>query len=150
MVSLGVQNLRNTTGTPAAGAHPVNDVSYLLEGGETLGIVGEDGNGKSVYVSATLGLIAKPACREEGGEEIFEGQDLLPLWEPRLRSLRAGRIALVFQSLGADSRRAFVTTHAFRAWRSSCRFILTLKRRHFLSSHFDLSYAYVSIQMSSR
>jgi peptide/nickel transport system ATP-binding protein/oligopeptide transport system ATP-binding protein len=94
---LEVRNLTVAFDTPSGIVHAVNDVSYVLEEGETLGIVGESGSGKSVHVLAMVGLIPKPPGRIVAGEVLFEGRDLLKMPERELRDLRGGRIGFVFQ-----------------------------------------------------
>jgi oligopeptide transport system ATP-binding protein len=77
--------------------HAVNGVSFDLDQGETLGLVGESGCGKSVTNLAVMRLLPKPAGRIEGGEAFFEGQDLLDLDESSMRDLRGRDIAMIFQ-----------------------------------------------------
>jgi len=77
--------------------HAVTDVSYDLRPGEILGVVGESGSGKSVSMLSVLGLIPVPSGRIVGGEAIFEGEDLLKLPDDRLREIRGGQIAMIFQ-----------------------------------------------------
>ncbi len=75
----------------------VTGVSYDLAPGEVLGIVGESGSGKSVSMLSVLGLIPKPPGRIPSGHATFEGEDLLTMSSSRLRDLRGGRIAMIFQ-----------------------------------------------------
>jgi oligopeptide transport system ATP-binding protein len=77
--------------------YAVNGVSFDLDEGETLGLVGESGCGKSVTNLAVMRLLPKPAGKIEGGEVIFEGQDLLSLDESEMRDLRGKEIAMIFQ-----------------------------------------------------
>ncbi|MBA3875660.1 MAG: peptide ABC transporter ATP-binding protein [Anaerolinea sp.] len=77
--------------------HAVNGVSFELEAGETLGLVGESGCGKSVTNLALMRLLPKPAGRIEGGQVIFDGLDLLTLSEAEMRDLRGKEIAMIFQ-----------------------------------------------------
>jgi oligopeptide/dipeptide ABC transporter ATP-binding protein len=77
--------------------HAVTDVSYDLHPGEVLGVVGESGSGKSVSMLSVLGLLRVPPGRIVGGEAIFEGEDLLKLPTARLRKIRGGPIAMIFQ-----------------------------------------------------
>jgi peptide/nickel transport system ATP-binding protein len=80
----------------AAGAlTAVNDLSFTVEAGETLAIIGESGCGKSVTGLALMRLLAPSASIE--GQVRFEGRDLLTLDEKRMRGLRGNRIAMVFQ-----------------------------------------------------
>jgi oligopeptide transport system ATP-binding protein len=75
----------------------VNGVSFDLDQGETLGLVGESGCGKSVTNLALMRLLPQPAGHIEGGQITFEGQDLLELDESAMRDLRGKDVAMIFQ-----------------------------------------------------
>ena len=75
----------------------VNGVSFDLEEGETLGLVGESGCGKSVTNLAVMRLLPSPAGRIEGGQVLFEDKDLIALDESHMRELRGKEIAMIFQ-----------------------------------------------------
>jgi oligopeptide transport system ATP-binding protein len=75
----------------------VTDVGYDLHPGEVLGVVGESGCGKSVSMLSVLGLIPMPPGRIVTGEAIFQGEDLLKLPTSRLREIRGGPMAMIFQ-----------------------------------------------------
>jgi oligopeptide/dipeptide ABC transporter ATP-binding protein len=77
--------------------HAVTDVSYDLHPGEVLGIVGESGAGKSVSMLSVLGLIPMPPGRVVSGEAVFRNEDLLSLPASRLREIRGGPMAMIFQ-----------------------------------------------------
>src|ERR671934_1187240 len=77
--------------------HAVNGVSFELEEGERLGLVGESGCGKSVTNLAIMRLLPKPAGRIEGGSVDFDGVDLLRLSEEDIRDIRGKDIAMIFQ-----------------------------------------------------
>jgi oligopeptide transport system ATP-binding protein len=77
--------------------HAVTGVSYDLHPGEVLGVVGESGSGKSVSMLSVLGLIPVPPGRIVSGEAMFSSEDLLKLSEDRLRKIRGGAIAMIFQ-----------------------------------------------------
>ena len=77
--------------------HAVNGVSFALEEGETLGIVGESGCGKSVTSLAIMRLLPKPAGHIEGGSVRFDGQDLLACSEAEMREMRGRDMAMIFQ-----------------------------------------------------
>jgi hypothetical protein len=77
--------------------HAVNGVTFELEEGERLGLVGESGCGKSVTNLAVIRLLPKPAGRIEGGRVIFDGQDLATLPESEIRGIRGRDIAMIFQ-----------------------------------------------------
>ena len=75
----------------------VDGISYDLKEGETMGLVGESGCGKTVSALALMGLIPSPPGRIEGGQVLFEGRDLRELSASQMRSIRGNRIAMVFQ-----------------------------------------------------
>jgi oligopeptide/dipeptide ABC transporter ATP-binding protein len=75
----------------------VDGISFSLEAGRTLGIVGESGCGKSVTSLSIMGLVPQPPGRIAGGEILFEGVDLLKLDPAALRDLRGARMAMIFQ-----------------------------------------------------
>jgi oligopeptide transport system ATP-binding protein len=77
--------------------HAVNGISYDLAEGETLGIVGESGCGKSVSVLSIMRLIQEPPGKIVGGQVLFRGKDLLKLDEEEMRKIRGDQIAMVFQ-----------------------------------------------------
>ena len=77
--------------------HAVNGVSYDMEEGEMLGVVGESGCGKSVHALSIMRLITDHPGKIESGEVIFSGRDLLKLSTTEMRSIRGAQIAMVFQ-----------------------------------------------------
>ena len=77
--------------------HAVNGISYDLSEGETLGIVGESGCGKSVGVLSIMRLIQEPPGKIVGGQVLYRGRDLLKLNEEEMRHIRGDQIAMVFQ-----------------------------------------------------
>ena len=83
----------NEDGTTRA----VDGVSFNVQAGETLGVVGESGCGKSVTALSILGLIPPRIGRVVGGRIIFEGTNLLDLSEREMRAIRGDRIAMIFQ-----------------------------------------------------
>ncbi len=97
MPLLSVRDLVVRFRTHEGTVHAVNGVSFELEEGETLGLVGESGCGKSVTCLSLIRLLPKPAGRVEGGEVHFDGRDLLRLSEPDVRDLRGKEIAMIFQ-----------------------------------------------------
>ena len=95
---LEVKNLKTYFHTPGGVLRAVDDVSFELHRGETLGIVGESGCGKSVTCLSILRLVPIPPGKYEGGEIIFDGKDdILKMSKRKLLELRGGRIAMVFQ-----------------------------------------------------
>ena len=97
MALLSVRDLEVRFVTRRATVRAVNGVSFDLEAGETLGIVGESGCGKSVTSLAMLGILPKPAGRVTGGEVLFQDRDLLKLPDRELRRVRGRDIAMIFQ-----------------------------------------------------
>ena len=77
--------------------YAVNGVTFDVAGGETVGLVGESGCGKSVTNLAIMRLLAKPAGRIEGGTVVFDGQDLVKLPESEVREIRGRDVAMIFQ-----------------------------------------------------
>jgi oligopeptide transport system ATP-binding protein len=94
---LEVKDLRTQFFTQDGVVNAVNGISYTLDEGETLGIVGESGCGKSVGVMSLIRLIPMPPGRVVGGEVWFEGRDLLKLDDDEIRQVRGNRIAMIFQ-----------------------------------------------------
>jgi peptide/nickel transport system ATP-binding protein len=75
----------------------VNNVSFDIPLGKTIGIVGESGSGKSVTSLAVMGLLQKPAAKIPQGEIFFNGVDLLKCHESQMRSIRGNQISMIFQ-----------------------------------------------------
>ena len=94
---LDVQGLETTFKTPDGVVHAVNGVSFGLAEGETLGVVGESGCGKSVTMLSVLGLIASPPGKVVAGKAVFSGQDLLKMSKEEIRHVRGAQIAMIFQ-----------------------------------------------------
>jgi len=94
---LEVHNLTTRFYTQDGIVHAVNGISYSLDEGETLGIVGESGCGKSVSVLSLMRLIPDPPGKIVDGEVFFYGRDLLRLSEEEMRRVRGAEIAMVFQ-----------------------------------------------------
>ena len=94
---LDVKGLETQFKTPDGIVHAVNGVSFGLKEGETLGVVGESGCGKSVTMLSVLGLIASPPGKIAAGEALFFGQDLLKMPADKLRHIRGAQIAMIFQ-----------------------------------------------------
>lgn len=94
---LEIKDLKTYFFTEEGVVKAVDGVSYDLQAGETLGLVGESGCGKSVSALSILRLIASPPGKIVGGEVLFEGEDLLKVDENEIRHIRGNRIAMVFQ-----------------------------------------------------
>ncbi len=93
---LEVKNLETHFPTRAGVVKAVNDVSFHLEAGELLGIVGESGCGKSITSLSIMRLIAPPG-KIVGGEILFKGENLLKASDERMREIRGDDIAMIFQ-----------------------------------------------------
>jgi oligopeptide transport system ATP-binding protein len=94
---LDVQGLETTFRTPAGVVHAVNGVSFGLKEGETLGVVGESGCGKSVTMLSLLRLIPSPPGKVTNGKAVFLGRDLLKLSNEEMRHVRGAQISMIFQ-----------------------------------------------------
>ncbi len=94
---LNVQGLETQFKTPEGVVHAVNGVDFTLKEGETLGVVGESGCGKSVSMLSILRLIQQPPGKIVAGEAMFRGQDLLKMTKEEIRHVRGGQISMVFQ-----------------------------------------------------
>jgi peptide/nickel transport system ATP-binding protein len=93
---LEVQDLSVDISTPQGVLHAVRNVSFTLERGKTLCLVGESGCGKSMTALALMGLLPRMA-RRNARKLMFEGQDLVAASEARLTEMRGARMAMVFQ-----------------------------------------------------
>jgi oligopeptide/dipeptide ABC transporter ATP-binding protein len=94
---LEIDNLHTHFVTPAGVVRAVDGVSYSLRSGETLGVVGESGCGKSVTALSILRLISSPPGRIVEGTIRFDGIDLLSLSESQMEDIRGNRISMIFQ-----------------------------------------------------
>ncbi len=94
---LDVKRLETQFKTPDGIVHAVNGVSFGLKAGETLGVVGESGCGKTVTMLSVLRLIASPPGKMTAGKAFFLGKDLLQMTNEEIRHVRGGQIAMVFQ-----------------------------------------------------
>jgi oligopeptide/dipeptide ABC transporter ATP-binding protein len=97
MALLEVNDLRTYFATREGDVKAVDGVSFQVERGRTLGIVGESGCGKSVTALSIMGLIPKPPARIVSGSIVFEGKDLTKLRERELENLRGHEVAMIFQ-----------------------------------------------------
>ncbi|MFL5784668.1 MAG: ABC transporter ATP-binding protein [Bacteriovoracaceae bacterium] len=94
---LSVRNLTVDFHTSEGVTRAVNNVSFDVPAGKTIGIVGESGSGKSVTSLAVMGLLQKPAARIPQGEILFNGQDLLKFTDHQMRAIRGNQISMIFQ-----------------------------------------------------
>ncbi|WP_329382083.1 ABC transporter ATP-binding protein [Streptomyces sp. NBC_01716] len=94
---LEVRDLQVEFHTRDGVAKAVNGVSYSVDAGETLAVLGESGSGKSVTAQAVMGILDVPPGRIAGGEVIFKGRDLLKTKEDERRKIRGADMAMIFQ-----------------------------------------------------
>ncbi|KPC68030.1 methionine ABC transporter ATP-binding protein, partial [Streptomyces sp. NRRL F-6602] len=97
MTLLQVRDLHVEFRTRDGVARAVNGVSWSVEAGETLAVLGESGSGKSVTAQAVMGILDVPPGRITGGQILFEGRDLLTLPDEERRRIRGARMAMIFQ-----------------------------------------------------
>jgi oligopeptide/dipeptide ABC transporter ATP-binding protein len=94
---LQVRNLRTQFFTEEGVVNAVDGVSYDVQPGEILGLVGESGCGKTVSALSVLRLIPSPPGKIVGGEIIFQGEDILKMDEDEVRHIRGNKIGMIFQ-----------------------------------------------------
>ena len=97
MSLLDIKNLTIHYETDAGCVEAVNDVNLKLEKGETLGLVGETGAGKTTIALGIMRLVPDPPGVIKNGQIFFEDKDLLSLREKDMRKIRGGRISMIFQ-----------------------------------------------------
>ncbi len=94
---LEIENLRVEFQSPGGRVQAVDGISYSVDPGSTVAVVGESGCGKSVSALAILGLVPSPPGRVTDGVVRFEGRDLLTLSENEIRDIRGKQISMIFQ-----------------------------------------------------
>ena len=94
---LGIENLSTFFHTDDGVVKSVRNVDLNIHRGETLGLVGESGCGKSVTALSAMRLIPQPPGRFESGRILFKGQDLLSLSESEMEKIRGNDISMIFQ-----------------------------------------------------
>jgi len=94
---LEVKDLETQFSTPDGTVHAVNGISFSLKEGETLGVVGESGCGKSVTMLSILRLIPMPPGKIVNGTVLFQGQDLMKMSKDEIRQIRGAKISMIFQ-----------------------------------------------------
>lgn len=92
-----VRNLKTYFHTQDGIVKAVDGVSYNVNRGETIALVGESGCGKTVSALSILRLVAEPAGKIHSGEILFDGTDLLKLSDKEMRKIRGARISIIFQ-----------------------------------------------------
>ena len=94
---LEIKGLKTHFSTDDGMVHAVDGVDLYVDKGETLGIVGESGCGKSVTAMTVMKLLAMPPARIVAGQVLWQGRDLVPLTAKDMEKIRAKEIAMVFQ-----------------------------------------------------
>ena len=94
---LTVENLETHLYSREGIVKPVNDVSFTVSQGETLGIVGESGCGKTMTALSIMGLVPNPPGEVVGGRVILDGEELLGLSDIEVRRRRSTKMGMVFQ-----------------------------------------------------
>ena len=94
---LDIQNLKTYFSVRGQTAKAVDDINLTIQAGQTLGLVGESGCGKSVTAHSVIQLIPDPPGKIMGGKIFFEGDNLLLYSEARMRKIRGNRISMIFQ-----------------------------------------------------
>ena len=94
---LEIKGLVTAFDTEAGEIHAVDDVTFSVPKGSTLGLVGESGCGKSVTALSVMRLLPKPAGRIKSGQILFDGRDIVTLPVEKLREIRGRRISMIFQ-----------------------------------------------------
>lgn len=94
---LEVKNLKTYFHSDRSVVRAADDVSFYVNEGETLGIVGESGCGKSITCMSVVRLVETPPGKYEGGEIIFNGEDMLKVSDTRIREIRGNDISFIFQ-----------------------------------------------------
>ena len=97
MPLLEVRDLKTHFFTREGVVQAVDGVSFDVEKGKVLGIVGESGCGKSVTALSIMGLIPKPPAKIVGGEVLFEGKDITQLDDKQMQDVRGRQVAMIFQ-----------------------------------------------------
>ena len=94
---LSIEGLSVGFNTEGGSVRVVDDVSFAVPRGRTIGLVGESGCGKSVTAMSILRLLEMPPGRIDGGRVVFDGTDLLGLSDRQMRQVRGNRIGMIFQ-----------------------------------------------------
>jgi peptide/nickel transport system ATP-binding protein/oligopeptide transport system ATP-binding protein len=135
---LDVRNLKTSFYTFEGIAQAVDGVSFYLDAGETLGLVGESGCGKSVTALSIMRLIKDPPGKIVSGSISLEGSDLLKLSEHKMQSIRGARISMIFQepmtslnpvyTIGHQISEMFIIHHRLNKKQSRERAVETLRQ----------------------
>ena len=135
---LEIDNLRTHFFTPAGVVRAVDGVSYSVRSGETLGVVGESGCGKSVTALSVLRLVADPPGRIVGGAIRLDGRNLLEFGEAEMERVRGNEVSMIFQepmtslnplmTIGRQIGEAIVL-HQGLSWREAAERAVEMLRR---------------------
>jgi len=106
-----IKNLKTYFKTDEGIAHAVDDVSFSVYPGETLGIVGESGCGKSVTSLSMMKLIPQPPGYFAGGEILYKGRNILDIPETEMREIRGNKISMIFQEPMTSLNPVFTVGH---------------------------------------
>lgn len=96
-VLLSIENLVVEYSSDSETVHAVNDVSLQINKGQTLGLVGETGAGKTTIAKAVMRILPDPPARITGGKVFMDGENLLDLKEDKMQKIRGNRISMIFQ-----------------------------------------------------
>lgn len=96
-ILLEVKNLKTYFHSDRGIVKAADDVNFYVKEGETLGIVGESGCGKSITCMSLVRLVETPPGKYEGGEILFDGEDMLKVSDERIREIRGNDISFIFQ-----------------------------------------------------
>lgn len=94
---LEIKNLQTSFNTEGGKVRAVDDVSFTIQAGEVVGLVGESGCGKTAVSLSILQLLPTPPASIDGGQILFDGQNLLELSREKVRKIRGNEIAMIFQ-----------------------------------------------------
>jgi len=94
---LEIQNLKTSFFTEEGEVKAVNDVTFIIPKGKTIGIVGESGCGKSVTALSIMRLVSEPPGKIVGGKILYKGKDLITLPMDEMRRIRGNKISMIFQ-----------------------------------------------------
>lgn len=94
---LQVKNLTVEYTSEGSAIHAVNHISFDLEKGKTIGLVGETGAGKTSIARAILGILPEPPAKVRSGEILFDGRDMLKMSEHEMQKIRGKKISMIFQ-----------------------------------------------------
>ena len=108
---LEIKNLKTYFFTDDGEARSVDGVSYEVDSGETLGVVGESGCGKSVTALSVMRLIPDPPGKIVGGEILYKGRNIVDISEDEMRAIRGNEISMIFQEPMTSLNPVFTVGH---------------------------------------